>query len=212
METYGSLSLDATVRFIWDLGIPVLALDDPGAFHGACFREGGRNVIVLKQKSSSEARWMHDAIHELWHASQERNEADRTVLEPDEMSDDRRSDEERIANQFAGAVLLAGRGQDLAGKCLARANNDLLRLKTAVQQVARQESVPVDALANYLAFRLADEQGADWWGAATNLQPPGNPWRTVRAIFFERVDFSRLAEPDRQVLAQALVPWEEAAS
>jgi len=212
IKTYGSLSLDATVRFIWDLGIPVLALDDPGAFHGACFREGGRNLIVLKQKSSSESRWTHDAIHELWHGSQARDEADRTVLEPDEMSEDRRrSHEERTANQFAGAVLLAGRGHELASKSLARANNDLVQLKTAVQRIALQESVPVDALANYLAFRLADEQKANWWGAASNLQPTGRPWNAVRAVFFERADFSHLAEPDRQILAQALVPWEEAA-
>jgi hypothetical protein len=87
----------------------------------------------------------------------------------------------------------------------------LQRLKNIVVQVASEESVPSDALANYLAFRLADEQNTDWWGTASNLQTRGNPWGTVRTVFFERADFSRLAEADREILSQALAPWEEGA-
>ena len=49
----------------------MLPLDDPGAFHGACFREDWRNVIVLKQKTSASSRWAFDCLHECWHASQE---------------------------------------------------------------------------------------------------------------------------------------------
>ena len=51
VSEYGSVSLAAIVNYLWDLGVVVLPLDDPGAFHGACFREDRRNVIVLKQKN-----------------------------------------------------------------------------------------------------------------------------------------------------------------
>ena len=150
----GSSILEAAVNYVWDLGIPVLPLDDPGTFHGACFREDGRNVIVLKQRSTSESKWAYDLFHELWHAGQEPDLPERTVLEAEETASERReSDEEKTASRFAAAVLLQGRAHELARKCLAEANNDVRRLKAAVQRVADKEGVSVDSLANYLAFR-----------------------------------------------------------
>ena len=208
-SSYGSLSLAAIVNYLWDLGVVVLPLDDPGAFHGACFREDGRNVIVLKQNTSSSSRWAFDCLHECWHAGQEPDLPERTVLEVDEMSSVGPGKEEELtASRFAGAVLLNGRGQELAEKSLAEANNDLRRLKVAAQRVAERESVSVDSLANYLAFRLSDEQGENWWGTANSLQSMDNPWSVVRNVFFERADFTKLAEPDRELLAQALASWE----
>ena len=209
-SNYGSLSLAAIVNHLWDLGVVVLPLDDPGAFHGACFREDGRNVIVLKQKTSSCSRWAFDCLHECWHAGQEPELPERTVLELDEMSSEGPGiEEESTASHFAGAVLLNGRGQELAEKCLAEAQDDLRRLKAAVKRVAKREAVPVDSLANYLASRLSDEQGENWWGTANSLQSMGNPWNIVRNVFFERADFTKLAEPDQELLAQALTSWEE---
>ena len=204
-----SVSLRGIVNYLWDLGVIVLPLDDPGSFHGACFREGGRNVIVLKQKTSSTSRWAFDCLHECWHAAQEPELPERTVLELHEMSNERRrSQEEATASRFAGAVLLDGRGQELAGMCLSAAQFDLRRLKSAVQEIAAQEGVVVDDLANYMAFRLADEQGQNWWGTANNLQSIDSPWDVVRNVFFERADLTKLSEPDREILAQALAPWE----
>ena len=209
-SSYGSLSLAAIVNYLWDLGIVVLPLDDPGAFHGACFREDGRNVIVLKQNTSSSSRWAFDCLHECWHAGQEPDLPERTVLEVDEMSSVGPGKEEELtASRFAGAVLLNGRGQELAEKSLAEANNDLRRLKVAAQRVAERESVSVDSLANYLAFRLSEEQGENWWGTANSLQSMDNPWSVVRDVFFERADLTKLAEPDRELLAQALASWED---
>ena len=209
-SSYGSLTLASIVNFLWDLGVVVLPLDDPGAFHGACFREDGRNVIVLKQKTSYFSRWAFDCLHEFWHAGQEPELLERTVLEKDDASSECLGlQEETRANRFAVAVLLDGKGQELAEKCLAEAHNDLKRLKRAVRRVATKEKVPVDALANYLAFRLAKEHGENWWGAANILQETGNPWNIVRNVFFERADFSKLSEPDRELLAQALTSWEE---
>ena len=209
-SSYGSLSLASIVNFLWDLGVVVLPLDDPGAFHGACFREDGRNVIVLKQRTSYFSRWAFDCLHESWHAGQEPELLERTVVEEDDTSSESLGlQEETRANRFAVAVLLNGKGQELAEKCLTEAHGDLRRLKRAVRRVATRETVPVDALANYLAFRLAKEKGKNWWGAANTLQETGNPWNVVRNVFFERADFSRLAEPDRELLAQALTSWEE---
>ena len=209
-SAYGSINLGSVVNYVWDLGVPVLPLDDPGAFHGACFREAGLNVIVLKQKTSSESRWAFDLLHEVWHAGQEPGLPERTVLEPDEVAAHHGlSEEEKTASRFAAAILLNGRGQELAERCLAAAGNDVRRLKSAVQRVASQEGAPIDSLANYMAFRLAAEQEQNWWGTANSLQPVDNPWAVVRNVFFERADFTKLAGPDRELLAQALAPWEE---
>lgn len=209
---YGSASLRCIVNYMWDLGVPVLPLDDPSAFHGACFREAGRNVIVLKQRTSSESRWAFDLLHEIWHAGQEPDLPERTVLEMDEGSvGSIISAEEKIANRFAGAFLLEGRGQELAETCLEAANYDLRRLKSVVKRIAWREKVDIAALANYIAFRLAAEQGQNWWATANSLQKNGNPWMVVRNVFFERADLTKLAEPDRQFVAQALTPWREAA-
>ena len=209
-SNYGSMSLGCFANYIWDLGIPVLPLDDPGAFQGACFRDQGRNIIVLKQRTASESRWLFDLLHEIWHAGQDPDLPERTVLEPEEgIVDISLSDEETMASRFSAAVLLSGRGQELAEKCLSTAKNDLRRLKAAVQRVSSEEGVPVDSLANYMAFRLSVEQGQNWWGTANSLQSIGNPWNTVRDVFFARSDFTTLADPDRDLLAQALAPWKE---
>lgn len=207
---YGEMSLVSIVNYAWDFGVPVLPLDDPGVFHGACFRENGRNVIVLKQKTSSEARWEFDLLHEIWHVVQEPELLERTVIEPNEsVADSVISDEEAVASKFAAAVLLNGRGPELAEKCLAAAGNDMRRLKAAVKRTASQEGVRIDSLANYIAFRLAAEKGQNWWGTANSFQKSGDPWTIVRDVFFQRVNLAKLAEPDRELIAQALTPWEE---
>ena len=207
---YGEMSLSSIVNYAWDFGVPVLPLDDPGVFHGACFRENGRNVIVLKQKTSSESRWEFDLLHEIWHAIQEPELLERTVLEPNEgAADSSMSDEEAVASKFAAVVLLNGRGPELAEKCLAAAGNNMRRLKAAVKRTASQEGIRIDSLANYIAFRLAAEKGRNWWGTANSFQELGDPWTVVRDVFFERVNLAKLAEPDRELIAQALTPWKE---
>ncbi len=210
VSRYGSISLSSIVNCVWDFGVPVLPLDDPGVFHGACFREGGRNVIVLKQKTSSESRWAFDLLHELWHSGQEPDNPERTVLEPDEGASQASLPEEEVtASRFAATVMLNGRGPELAEGCLRAANYDLYRLKAAVRMIALQEGVRVDDLANYMAFRLTREQDENWWGAANNLQEVGDPWTVVRNVFFERADLVKLSEPDRELISQALTPWRE---
>ena len=202
---YGRVTLLTSLYFAWDLGIPVLPLRAPGTFHGACWRYEGRNVIVLKQTTSCEARWLFDLLHELYHASQNPTSDVRELLELDETSPERRdSDEEVAASEFAGNVLLGERADTLARMCVTAANKRVNRLKRVVPLVARREGVPVGVLANYLAFRLSC-QNINWWGTAANLQQDDqDPWETTRNVFFERFPFKVQAELDRQLLQRAL--------
>lgn len=201
----GALTFEHTLRYVWDLGVPVLPLRDPGAFHGACWRVAGRNVIVLKQKTPSAARWLFDLLHELWHAAQRPEQRELAVIEPDEdVQAGRGSPEEEAANRFAADVLLGGRSAELAALCMREARGGLKNLKTAVKRVALAEKVPVDALANYMAFCLSHE-GENWWGAAANLQQRGGaPWGTARDVLLQRVNLGRLSEVDRELLALPL--------
>jgi N-glycosylase/DNA lyase len=105
--------------------------------------------------------------------------------------------------QFAGDVVLDGRAETIAERAVDAAAGQLQRLKMVVPNVAAREGVEVDSLANFLAYRLA-QQGENWWGAANNLQRHGDPWRTARDVLVERIEFGRLNPIDRQLLLAAL--------
>lgn len=216
ITSYGSIRLESVVRYMWDLGVPVLPLNDPGAFHGACWRVRGRNVVSLKQRTRSLARWVFDALHELGHAGENPEEQEFSVIEAgDDVEQLRGRDEERRMNRFAADVLLDGRAEELAKLCAAEAKRragrgaSLPHLKAAVVNVSEREAVPTDVLANYLAYRLSYE-GQDWWGAANNLQSQaGKPWGVVRDVLLERTSFSKLNPADQDLLSQALVDEED---
>jgi len=205
VDKYRIFCLRTTVEYVWDLGIPVLPLNDQGAFHGACWRYEHRNVIVLKQASKHEARWLFDLLHELFHAAQSPAAASLEVIEGDETSEERRSsDEEIAASQFAGEVVLNGRAEELAQACVRLASGSVERLKKVVPGVAHQSGVDAAALANYLAFRLS-WQGINWWGAAANLQQDdSDPWSIVRDIFVRRFSFAIESDLDRELLNRTL--------
>lgn len=204
---FGEVTFKTALKYSWEvLGIPVLPLNDAAAFHGACWRSDGRNVIVLKQSTQSLARWLYDLLHELYHAGQEPGAKSREVLESPETSAERReSDEEQAASWFAGEVILSGQAEALTQLVVKEADGDIARLKSAIQRIAKNASVDIGALANYVAFRLS-LQGENWWGAATNLQRGGeNPVDVARDILLERVNLERLAPPDRELLLQSLL-------
>ncbi|WP_339734807.1 helix-turn-helix transcriptional regulator [uncultured Gimesia sp.] len=210
LDRYGSLDLESVLSYAWDLGVPVLPLNDPGRFHGACWRNDGRNVIVLKQRTKSQARWVNDLIHELFHAAQEPEEKERAIIESSEMSLERReSDEEIGATMFAGDVTLDCRAEELAQICVEEAGGSVERLKRVVSDVASQECVETGALANYLAFRLS-LQDINWWGTATNLQINGeDPWATARDFLIDRLSLNELNEVDRELLTLSLTTLED---
>jgi transcriptional regulator with XRE-family HTH domain/Zn-dependent peptidase ImmA (M78 family) len=205
LASYGALSLQTALRFSWDLGIPVLPLKDPGTFHGACWRYEGRNVIVLKQASKHEARWLFDLIHELLHAAKAPEAPTLEVIEADETSEERRNSTEEVeASQFAGDVTLDGRAEELAQACVKAARGSVERLKQVVPSIAERSGVSVGALANYMAFRLS-WQNISWWGTAANLQKEdADPYTVARAVFLERFPFSIESTLDRELLERAL--------
>lgn len=204
-SAYGSVSFQNALRYVWDLGIPVIPLNDAGVFHGACWRIDGRNTIVLKQRTRSAARWLHDLLHELWHASQQTEEKTLSIVELDETSRDWQTlPDEEEANQFAADVSLGGRALELAIQCIELAQGRVERMKSSVVRVAETEGVALDSLANYLAFVLA-QKGHNWWGTATNLQEQSDsPWRLASGVLVERADLRTLGETDRELVMQAL--------
>jgi transcriptional regulator with XRE-family HTH domain len=205
LARYGAMSLQTALHFAWDLGIPVLPLRDRGTFHGACWRYEERNVIVLKQASKYDARWLHDLIHELFHAGQAPEASTLEVIEGDETSEERRNSAEEVAaSQFAGDVTLDGRAEELAQACVKAAHGSVERLKQVVPSIAERNGVSVGALANYMAFRLS-WQNISWWGSAANLQKEVvDPYTVTRAVFLERFPFSIESKLDRQLLERAL--------
>ena len=210
LSTYGSLTLKNMLHYLWSLGVPVLPLNDPGAFHGACWRVEGHNIIVLKQQTMSESRWLSDVLHEFRHTGEAPDQNEFDVIESSEIAQNQQqSQEEQAASRFAGDVLLDGRSEELAQKCVQAAQGSVERLKAVVPKIADQENVSVDALANYMAFRLS-LQGINWWGTANNLQVSSTaPWQTARDFLLERVNFASLNEVDRNLLLQALSNTED---
>lgn len=208
---YGSINFETALKYVWSLGIPVLPLSDRGTFHGACFREDGCNVIVLKQPTRSAARLLDVLLHEYRHAGQNPEQPQRDVIEMSETAKERReSEEERICSEFAADVALNGRAEELVGMCVSASNRKVPLLKSVLPRIAMREKVSVGSLANHMAFRLWQDGVTNWWGAAENLQEKGdNPWVFARDLFLQSINWGRLNEPDRVLLQQALSEFEE---
>lgn len=212
--TYGSFTLENALRYIWILGVPVVFLDDPGSFQGAHFHKIGRNVIILKQRMTSHSRSLFNLFHEFWHATQHREDAEHKSMKIEDFeyissTGNRFDSEEEDASLFAGAVSLGRSPDNLVQMCINEAHHDLLKLKIAVQNVAIREKVPVDVLANCVAFRLSQE-GVNWWGPAQNLQEPRNDIQQIaKAVLLDYVDLSQLSGFDLHLLRSALSLYEE---
>jgi transcriptional regulator with XRE-family HTH domain len=205
LSAHGDLSFASTLNYVWSLGVAVLPLADPGAFHGATWRISGRNVIVLKQGTRLESRWLNDLIHELRHSAEDPEAVDLAFIDYERLAKDSgSSSSETMASLFAGNVMLDGRAEELAEKCAQEANGSIEQLKSVVPRVAKRETVSVAALANYMAFRLS-LQGNSWWGAAANLQTGmTDPWETARNQALSHLDLTRLDDAERTVLLRAL--------
>ena len=203
-DRFGELTFKSALTYVWDLGTVVLPLNYSGAFHGVFWRIEDRNVIVLKQRTASEARWLFDLLHELWHAGEKSSLRERTIVESAESELDRfKDEEEQKASRFAGDAVLDGRAEELVSMVVEETDGNIPRFKAAVPRIARRESVSPDSLANYLAFRLS-LQGENWWGVANNLQQAGDPWGIARDTFLARCDFLTLSPVDRRLLIRAL--------
>ncbi len=205
----GSFSLEAALRFVWKLGVPVIPITDSAVFQGACFRENNRSAIIVKDRTLSGARWAFDLFHEFWHAAQHQKDPSTRFLQFEDIRmvasrDEKLEPEELDASSFASAVLLGRNPDDLVQECVRLAERDIWKMKQAVIEVARRRNVSTSALANCVAFRLSGE-GQDWWGAAENLQEPEyDIQRNARDVLLEFVDLSRLKGPDLDLLRRGL--------
>lgn len=205
LDQYGEVSFQSALRYAWDLGVIIVPLADPGVFDAACWRISGRNVVALKQSVRSQARWLFDLLHELHHAAKNPDDLWLSVIEFENSLLERKElPEEEEAHEFAGNVILAGRAEELTALCVARSKGRVPLLKRSVLEVAASESVPVDALANYLAFRLS-LQGINWWGAATNLQVQAvDPFDIARDELLKHANLDLLDEVERDLVSQSL--------
>lgn len=200
-----SIGLETLLHLFWDHGVPVLPLSDAGAFHGACWRINGRNVVVVKHRSKFLARWIFDLLHEWHHAGQAPDDASHSWIEENELTSiHRTSVEEQEASRFAGDVLLGGQAEALVMACVEASRGQIPALKGTVARIAQQASIVVDHLANYLAWRLSLQQ-ENWWGTANNLQTQvGDPFAIARKVFYERFDFKQIDPIDARLLERAL--------
>jgi transcriptional regulator with XRE-family HTH domain len=207
IDGYGKLNFENVINYIWDLGIPVIALNDSGAFHGACWRIEGFNVIALKQKTMSEARWIFDALHELCHSGQQPDHETFEIIEKEDIASSiSQQEDEEEANYFAHDIILGENADDLAEKCIIAAKGNMSNLKTEVIKVSQKNKIDTGALANYIAFRLSNEQGHNWWGTANNLQTlEFTPWEFCRKLIFKNCNLDVLDDFNKEILVKALI-------
>ncbi len=201
----GNLDLRGAIDKCWELGVGVITLDDPVAFHGSCWRREARTVVVLKQPFLDPARWLFDLLHELYHAAVAPAGEDFVVVEADETAPERReSQEERRANRFAALIMLNGQVEELTDLVSKRAGGSVERMKRATIDVAAERGVPVGVLANQMAHRLA-VSGHNWWSTAAGLQQrEGDPREMIRSVFVERANLSGLDRVERDIIAQSM--------
>jgi transcriptional regulator with XRE-family HTH domain len=195
----------AALQYAASIGVPVLALRDPGAFHGACFSRDGHSVIVLKHSSDSPARWLALLLHEFGHLSDPSRGDRRTWIEPGDLDTWNDSPEELGAHAFAADVLFYGRARADAvlSQAVNAAGGSVERLKSVVFDVAAHADAPADVLANYLAFQLT-RRSINWWGTASTFQRHATPWRLVTDQLLTQLDFNALDPIDRAALMDAL--------
>lgn len=203
-QRYGELSFKALLSYVWDRGFVVLPLSDEGIFHGACWKLADRVAIVIKQRTCHQARWMFDLAHEYAHAILHISDKRTIILEPEEISHFPEGEEEAEASDFAEDLIFHGRVEELAQLCVQKAKGDLRMLKGAVAQVAKENRVPADALANYMAYRLS-MQDHNWWGAANNMQVDiPSPLEIARKELKARIRLDSINPEDRSIFLQAL--------
>ena len=173
----GAITLPGLVECAWNEGIAVGHLP-PLAFHAAYFDMDGRGVIMLAREDALESRLMLDLAHEMYHAGRGQDSID--------ADDHDTSEEESRANRFAHAVLVGPGADRMFRACMDRCapgadSWDPAMLRRAVSEAALEEDVRADSLANYVAYRLADESICDWWGTAQDMQKKMPEWRDIVA-------------------------------
>lgn len=205
-NAYGRLDFNNLVNFTWDMGIAVIPLDDSGIFHGASWNIDNYHVIVLKQKSKSHARWMFDLLHELYHVFVHLEDKNTSVLETDEMNPFREnnSEEEKEANSFSNQFVFKENAPALAEEIVNLSGNDIKLFKRSLEIIVEKNHIRADFLANYLAFRL-QQQNVSWWGTAETFQVKDpSPFTIASDILKNRISVDELDPIDKNLLMTAI--------
>lgn len=206
LKKYQEIDLKSLLEFVWDLGICVLPLNDPGVFHGASWNIEGKHIIVLKQNTQFHSRWIFDLLHELYHIFTHLDKDNSSVIEVEEPNpfSDNEAIEELEANSFANQFIFGNRAEELAEKSVDLAKWKMEYLKNAVIKIAKKENIREDFLANYLAFRLS-YQGQNWWGSASKLQiVEPNPFALTTNVLKDKIKMDKLSPMDYNLLSTAL--------
>jgi len=200
------VTFEKCLSVVWDLGICVVPLRDKGLFHGASWNIGGRHVIILKQTSSSQAKWLFDLLHELYHVFAHLEDDNSAVIESEEINPwiTTESIEEAEANSFAHKVLFDDKTEQILSKCLALAKYKVENLKRSVEKVAIEENIGEDVLSNYLAYRLS-LQGENWWGTANSLQKTDpDPYSIAKEFIKNNLNKNFINPIEANILTMAL--------
>ncbi|MDY0903798.1 helix-turn-helix transcriptional regulator [Pedobacter sp. CFBP9032] len=205
-NNYSELNLEYLLDYVWDLGIAVVPLNDPGIFHGASWNIRDKHVIVLKQKSQSHARWIFDLLHEVYHVFVHLEEAGTSILELSEMDpyDNNESQEEREANSFANQVVFGQNSERVVREVLETANYQIEFFKKAVLTVSEKHSINPEFLANNLAFRLQNNH-TNWWATAKSFERHEDaPFVVAARKLKEKISLTAMNITDRNILTSAL--------
>lgn len=204
-NNYEELNVSNLISYTWDLGVCILPLDDIGIFHGACWNINNKNIIVLKQKNNSHARWLFDLLHELYHVFAHLSSKDTAIIEQDEITPfSEINDEETEANVFANQVLFGDNFARLPEECVDVAKWDIRKLKSAIPIVAERNKIRTDALANLVAFRLGN-QNQNWWGTANGFQTTEpKPYDIAVRELIQRIDNKFLSNFESNLLEMAI--------
>lgn len=203
---YSDLTLENLLNFSWDLGVSVIPLNDQGVFHGASWNIHDKHVIVLKQKADSQARWIFDLLHELYHVFAHLEDKNTSVIEIEELNPFGNNDrpEELEANSFANQFIFGNRSEEIAKIALEKAKYSVEYLKKSVKETSELEHINPDFIANYLAFRL-QASGQNWWGTANSFQiTQPSPFTITSNILKERISIQTLNPIDRNLLTSAI--------
>ena len=198
LDEYDTFNFETLLCYVWSCGIPVWILDST-AFHAASFCKKSKSVIVLAQKTSSEARWMFNLFHEFYHVSQGMEQIVETRNNFYNVNNN--DEEEYLANQFASTVLLGNNLQKLAELCIDKSDESIAQLKNRIGKIAVGARVRSDVLANYIAFRLTSKQNMNWWAVAEPYQNHmSNAQHIVQRLLKKNIDFNALSMADLELV------------
>ena len=157
-----------------------------------------------KQATPLESRWLYDALHESGHIKNGDVTDDQSLVEDQEISPESSGPEEEAANEWAEDTLFDSRSDAIEDAITEACRGRLQSLKAALPRVAQDYNINVGALANYMAYRLA-QQRENWWGAAHGLQDGGKESLRGRQGRVARMhEYLQVVGVDRALLQRAL--------